>query len=135
MRMCGGMRLLLFSLSFFLLVFPVFPQVTSPGKPGGLVEEQDYAFAYGLFKDGLYQLAADQFDLFVKKYPASMKKVDATFLSIESRFQQQQFDKARRLFSRFVSDYPDSRHTDDASLRLGESFFRLQKNEAAVAPL
>lgn len=135
MRMCGGMRLLLFSLSFFLLVFPVFPQVTSPGKPGGLVEEQDYAFAYGLFKDGLYQLAADQFDLFLKKYPASLKKVDATFLSIESRFQQQQFDTARRLFSRFVSDYPDSRHTDDASLRLGESFLRLKKNEEALAPL
>ncbi len=135
MRMCGGMRLLLFSLPFFLILSPVFPQAANSGKPGGLVEEQDYAFAYGLFKDGLFQLAADQFDQFVKKYPASVRMVDAVFLSIESRFHQQQFDTARRLFSRFISDYPDSRYTDDASLRLGESLLRLKKNQEALVPL
>ncbi|KKU82491.1 MAG: Outer membrane assembly lipoprotein YfiO [Microgenomates group bacterium GW2011_GWA2_47_8] len=133
--MSGRMRLPILFSTFFVLASAALSQVNTSGKPSGLAEEQDYAFAYGLFKDGMYQLAADQFDQFVKKYPSSMKKTDAVFLSIESRFQQQRFDTAARLFGRFVAEYPNSRLTDDASLRLGESFLRLKKNQEALVPL
>ena len=133
--MSGRKRLPILFLCFILLAPALLSQVINSSKPGGLAEEQDYAFAYGLFADGLYQLASEQFDKFVEKYPASSKKIDAVFLSIESKFQQQQFDTAARLFSRFVKEHPDSRLTDDASLRLGESYLRLKKNQEAMVPL
>ncbi|MEX2117615.1 MAG: tetratricopeptide repeat protein [Bacteroidota bacterium] len=97
-----------------------------------MAEEQDYAFAYGLYGDGLYQLASVQFDAFLQKYPASLKRLDAFFLSVESRFQQQQFDTAAKLFARFLAEYPASRLSDDAHLRMGESHLRLNKPEMAL---
>jgi hypothetical protein len=39
-----------------------------------LAEEQDYAFAIGLYKDGVYQLAEEQLARFLRRYPSSLKK-------------------------------------------------------------
>ncbi len=60
MRRFGGLVLVL-----LFLVFPnyhLFAQTQQSGKTASLAEEQDYAFAYGLYADGLYQLATVQFD-------------------------------------------------------------------------
>lgn len=107
-------------------------QVPNAGVSASMAEEQDYAFAYGLYSDGLYQLAAEQFEQFLRKYPSSMKRLDAFYLSVECRFQQQQFDTAAKLFGRFLSEYPDSRLSDDALLRLGEAHIRVGKPDLAL---
>lgn len=107
-------------------------QSQNTSQSASLAEEQDYAFAYGLYSDGLYQLASGQFDAFLQKYPSSIKRLDAFFLSVECRFQQQQFDTAARLFARFLSEYPNSKLSDDAYLRMGESHLRLNKPELAI---
>lgn len=107
-------------------------QVPNGGRSASMAEEQDYAFAYGLYSDGLYQLAAEQFEQFLRKYPSSMKRLDAFYLSVECRFQQQQFDTAAKLFGRFLSEYPDSRLSDDALLRLGEAHIRVGKPDLAL---
>jgi len=130
MRRFGGLVLIL-----FFLFFPLYPSVSQTqqaGKSASLAEEQDYAFAYGLYNDGLYQLASVQFDSFLEKYPASLKRLDAFFLGVESRFQQQQFDTAAKLFARFLAEYPASRLSDDAWLRMGECHLHLNKPEMAL---
>ncbi|MEX1139473.1 MAG: tetratricopeptide repeat protein [Bacteroidota bacterium] len=130
MRIFGGLVLI-----SFLLLLPIrglYSQIPPAGNSASLAEEQDYAFAYGLYSDGLFQLASVQFDTFLEKYPASLKRLDAFFLSVESRFQQQQFDTAAKLFARFLADYPSSRLSDDAYLRMGESYLRLNKPESAL---
>ena len=40
-----------------------------PIPNANIAEQQDYAFADGLFRDGLFQIASEQLDKFVKKYP------------------------------------------------------------------
>ncbi len=128
-------RLILLQACMMLFPLALSAQVRNAEQTSALAEEQDYAFAYGLFEDGLFQLASEQFDRFVAKYPSSMKRIDATFLGIEARFQQQQFDTAARLFRKFLSEYPDTRLSDDAYLRLGESYLRIKKHEEALEAL
>lgn len=110
-------------------------QIVSSPSATKIAEEQDYAFAYGLYKDGLYQIAASQFDQFLRKYPSSLKRVDAFFLGIECRFQQEQFDSAAKLFAQFAREHPHSRLTDDALLRLGESNLHLRRPQEAITTL
>ncbi len=108
-------------------------QIEPPVSTPKIAEEQDYAFAYGLFSDSLYRLAGEQFDRFLTKYPKSIKVVDASYLAVECRFQEAQYDAAIRGFERFVRSYPNSRLSDDAWFRIGESYFRLKKFPSAVA--
>jgi TolA-binding protein len=49
-------------------------------------EEQDYAFAVGLYRDRMYRMAHEEFQKFVRTYPNSAKAMNARFLSIESLF-------------------------------------------------
>lgn len=117
------------------MVFPALlatAQIQPPVSTPKIAEEQDYAFAYGLYSDSLYRLAADQFDKFLAKYPKSIKAVDASFLAVECRFQEAQYDGAIRGFERFVRTHPHSRLTDDAWFRIGESYFRLRKYAPAI---
>lgn len=119
-----------------LLAFPALlatAQIQPPVSTPKIAEEQDYAFAYGLYSDSLYQMAAEQFDKFLAKYPKSVKAVDASFLAIECRFQEAQYDGAIRGFERFVRANPHSRLTDDAWFRIGESYFRVRKYAPAIS--
>ena len=77
---------------FLLFILLVSIDVPTPGRAqvsgSGIQEEQDYTFAYGLYQDKLYQLAADQFQKFIDHYPSSVRKPDAIFLYAECRFAQ-----------------------------------------------
>jgi TolA-binding protein len=73
-------------------------QDSSIQKIPSLAEEQDYAFAVGLYKDGVYQLADEQFVKFVQKYPLSLKRVEASFLQNECRFYSQKYPEAIKGF-------------------------------------
>jgi TolA-binding protein len=137
MNGCGvgpiGLVYLLFSFSFFL-VHPsqTNGQITSQQKATALVEEQDYAFAYGLYQDGLYQLAEEQLNKFLQKYPASLKKMDVMFLRGECFFSLQRFEDARLIFEEFLNTYPRGRLSDDAHFRLGELNLRLKQAQVAI---
>ncbi len=97
-----------------------------------VAEEQDYAFAYGLFRDGLFQNAAEQFGNFVKKYPASIKVQDAQFLHADCFFQMEKFGDAAREFSAFIRQYPASPFSDNARFKLGDTYARLKRTLDAI---
>ena len=70
-----------------------------PMPNSSFAEEQDYAFAHGLFKDGLYQLAGDQFEKFTRKFPQSPRVIDARYLRAECLFQLEQYPAASQTFT------------------------------------
>jgi len=97
-----------------------------------VAEEQDYAFAYGLYRDSLFQLAGQQFQTFVTKYPNSLKRQDAVFLGAECLFQSSQFQNAVTKYNEFIQQYPTSRLVPEAYLKLGQSHIRLKKTSEAI---
>lgn len=120
-------------LAFFLFLPSLADsQVLQQGKPAALVEEQDYAFAYGLFKDGLFQLAEEQLSKFLETYPGSARRMDVLYLRGECYFHQGLHDRAAREFEIFLSEYPRGRLSDDAHVRLGETYLKLRKSADAI---
>jgi TolA-binding protein len=131
-RLLAGVIVLVY-LAFQLMNQETFAQVASPPSAPSIAEEQDYAFAYGLYKDGMFQLAEQQFGRFIQHYPSSVKLPDALFLKAECVFQEGQYDVAVKELSSFVSRYPSSNLADDASLRLGDTYLKLNKSDDAIA--
>jgi TolA-binding protein len=125
-----------FKLFFLILTFGFFTasfaQEVSLQYVPTLEEEQDYAFAYGLYRDSLFQLADQQFQAFTSKYPNSIKRQDAEFLSVECLFQSSQFQTAEKKYNDFIQQYPTSRYIPEAYLKLGQSRIRLKRNSEAI---
>jgi TolA-binding protein len=103
-----------------------------PVPNSSIAEEQDYAFAHGLYKDGLFQIAAEQFDRFAKKYPQSVKLQDALFLHADCLFQLEQYPAAASELSSFVNQYPTTVLSDNARFRLGETYLKLKRSRDAI---
>ena len=90
----GHIKLMRHFLAFFFLFFAIaggtrevaFSQ-NLPAPNANIAEEQDYAFAHGLYRDGLFQIAAEQFEKFVQKHPQSVRIQDAQFLRADCLFQ------------------------------------------------
>jgi TolA-binding protein len=132
----------LFKLTFLFLlisiVVPGFPvpslaQNVTPQQTPTVAEEQDYVFAYGLYRDSLFQLAGQQFESFVTKYPNSFKQQEAAFLSIECLFRSSQFKIASIKYNKFIEQYPTSHYVPEAYLKLGQSRIHLKKSGEAIA--
>lgn len=122
---------IVFGFASFFFSPAIFAQ-TPPTPQSSVAEEQDYAFAYGLYKDGLFQLAVDQFDQFLQKNPSSLKYPDAHFLKMECLFQQGQFESAAKGFAEFVNRFPTSNLADNAYFRLGDTYGKMQRNQEAI---
>jgi TolA-binding protein len=98
----------------------------------GIPELQDYAFGYGLYKDGMYQQAFTELSKFVDNYPNSLRRPEATFLVADCAFKLGRYDEASQLFESFTQNYPNSSLRADAFFRLGESSFRSGQYEKAT---
>lgn len=120
-------------LLFIVSASPLDAQVSASAVSQSVAEEQDFAFAYGLYKDNLYQQALDQFNTFVEQYPKSLRRSEAEFLAIDCRYRLQQYADVIRLLTRYVNDYPASQLTDDAYFRLGETQLKLKNIPEAIA--
>ena len=123
-------------LGFLVVLMMGFPsELRSQNLPlpnSTIAEEQDYAFAYGLFRDGLFQNAAAQFASFVKKHPQSIKVQDAQFLHADCFFEMEKFGDAAREFSAFIKQYPASPFSDNARFKLGDTYARLNRKIDAI---
>ncbi|MCZ7555341.1 MAG: tetratricopeptide repeat protein [Bacteroidia bacterium] len=106
---------------FFLFLLSI---TTVSAQPASLREQQDYAFALGLFEDGSYHMALIKFRQFVADFPASDLRVDAEYYVAESQYQSAALSDAALAFARFQKDHPDSKLADDAGFREGEVYYR-----------
>ncbi|HTY35492.1 MAG TPA: tetratricopeptide repeat protein [Bacteroidota bacterium] len=103
-----------------------------PSPNANIAEEQDYAFAHGLYRDGLFQIAAEQFQRFAQKHPQSVRIQDALFLRADCLLQLGQFPDAAREFTNFINEYPNSVLSDNARFRLGDTYAKLKRDKDAV---
>jgi len=135
----SNLSLLFFQLLFLFtasgIFFSVSAQEISPNSFPSVAEEQDYAFAFGLYSDSLFQLAGQQFESFVQKYPKSIKRQDAEFLGAECLFQSLQFQSAITKYIQFIQNNPTSRYVPAAYLKLGQSDINIKKFSDAIAAL
>ena len=98
----------------------------------GIQEEQDYAFAYGLYQDRLYQLAADQFQKFIDQHASSSKRPDAILLYAECRFALGNYPEAISVYKSFAREFPREKLRPDALFRIGEANLKLQRYGEAI---
>ena len=85
------------------------PVFSVPSKPVPSEPEQrhkDYYYAYRMYQDSLFDLAAEEFVSFVDNNPGNANCSEALFLAGESLFRIWEFDKARAVYLRCAIEYP-----------------------------
>ncbi len=102
---------------------PSFAQVAG----GTVAEQQDYTFALGLYRDGQYHLAFDQFKRFLANYPSSRRTDEILFLSGECLLQEKMYDSALSNYQEVMQRFPGSSYFTRCELRSGEIYFQLNQ--------
>lgn len=96
-----------------------------------VAEQQDYSFAVGLYSNGQYQLALQQFDSFLKHYPSSAHADEVIFLSGESLMQLGQYNQAILKYTQVMDSFPESPYFGRAELRMGEIYLQIGRLDRA----
>lgn len=95
-------------------------------------ESDDFSYALKLYNEGFYDIAAQQFSLFVNKYPSSDRVPEAKFYLGLSLYNSKDFENARVEFQDMAVRYPDHTRAAEAWQKAGDSYLKLQKvSEAA----
>ena len=102
---------------------------------GTLAEQQDYTFAVGLYRDGQYALALQQFKNFLKNYPNASRSDEITFLCGECLIQQKLYDSALIYYQKVLAAYPSSSYFERCHLRLGEIYLQTDNFTRSEAEL
>ena len=110
------------------VLISVIPSISFSQVAGGTVaEQQDYTFALGLYRDGQYQLALQQFKTFLKNYPNSQRVDEITFLSGECLLQERMYDSALGEYEKVMEQFPSSSYFARSELRAGEIYLQLDR--------
>ncbi len=116
----------------FVALVEGFPSISLCQVAGGKVEEQqDYSFAVGLYRDGQYELALQQFRSLLKNYPNSQRIDEITFLSGECLIQMKMYDSALIDYRNVMENYPGSSYFTRSELRSGEVSVQLNEFDKA----
>jgi tetratricopeptide (TPR) repeat protein len=94
-------------------------------------EQRDFDYGERLFREGLYELSAIQFETFPDRYPTSPKSPDAQWMAAESLFRLKRFDAAREAYLRYILRFPDAKNPDLAQFRMAECFDHSGRTGAA----
>ena len=95
----------IFRIIFVLLIFTT---VIFGGR------EEDFNFALKLYKDGYYDLAAEQLSQFVESYPDDARIPQAYFMQGNAYYQIEKWRESNAAFLRVALQYPDSRYAPEA---------------------
>ncbi len=98
-------------------------------------EQSKIDFADGLFKRGMYDMAADEYRAYLEAYPEGAHRPAAMYRLGESQFFNGQFNEALDTFDRVLLAPPDSASRQAAALRKGEILLKLDKNTMAAEVL
>ncbi len=109
----------LYQAAIFTCIF-LTTAATSAQQPLPTSEARDFAVLYGLHRDGHDQLAFDEIQRFLKKYPSSPQREEVFFLSAECLRNMKQFNQAAQVYESFVREYPASTRAAECQFRLAE---------------
>lgn len=119
----------------------LFEKVTPAYRGKPQMERVQFMVAQSNFNEKNYSLAGYYFDRFVKNYPKSSKREEASFLSAYSYklaspvFSKDPTDtnKALEAFQSFINTYPDSEKIAEANQHYKELRYKLQKKYFEIA--
>ena len=94
---------------------------------------EDYRFAAGLYKQQRWDLAADAFRQFIKKYPNHERVPYARLYLGMTLVNADHLADARQVLREYARDYPRSKSLPDALYRVGECSYLLDDLKAADA--
>jgi TolA-binding protein len=93
---------------------------------GGADEATDlYDAASGFFNRDYFDLAAAEYEKFLKAYPNHELAAPARFFLAESYFQLKKIDTARTGFTHYLAKHPTGPHSPQAQYRAGETSYLL----------
>lgn len=112
---------------------PVRPAPSGATGGGALIEDPRSAYeaAYLEVTRGHYDLAADAFEAFIRKFPTSDLTDNATYWIGECRYAQRDFNRAVEAFVRLIDTYPNADKVPAAMLKLGYAFAEIGDTAAA----
>ncbi len=87
--------------------------------------------ANGLYQRGLYKLACEEYEEFLKTYPKHAKATDARYAYAVCRYRLREYDKAIPLFEKVLQDNRFDKR-DEAMTVLGHSYLTSGRNEKAL---
>ncbi|MBF0494496.1 MAG: tetratricopeptide repeat protein [Candidatus Omnitrophica bacterium] len=101
-------------------------------------ESEEFDFAGGLFSRGMYDMAAEEYQKFVKKYPVSTFRELAYYRIAESFFLGKSYSSALLWYGTYKGMFPDGQYFYNAKLREGQIFLILEdykKSEEVLSEL
>lgn len=100
----------------------------------GQESQSDRAFRYAerLYEDQLYDVAAEQYQLYLSEFPRGSHRPDAALNLGKSRFQLKQYDQARKAFQQVDLDFPGTSQAEEALWMVGEAYEQMGEWEEAA---
>jgi len=96
-------------------------------------ENAEFKLALGLYNDGLYELAEDQFKVFVEKFPSASLSIDARYYLGQCQLKRNNLAGARTTFHDFALRYSDNPKAPDAWWFVGEAFEQMRNYPEAAS--
>ena len=96
-----------FTVVTFLLLSVLYPYCSS-AQVANTKENRDYKYAAGLYAEGMYDLAAREFERFIQNYPSSGNIVYARFFIAGSYFYLKDFSKTIEITGRIRKESPSA---------------------------
>lgn len=92
-------------------------------------------FANGLFRQGKYNLAVDEYERFLKTAPEGPDRDDALYGLANARLFLGKYQDARAGFQKLLKDNPDYLNASTALFRIGETSYLLGEMDLALQAL
>lgn len=115
-------------LGLFLLLIGCFDARSQEAK-----ENSEFKLAVGLFKDGMYDLASEQFKNFIGAYPGTANGIEARYYLGLTEMKLKKYDEARITFQNFALAYVDHPKAPEAWFNVGEAFSALHNEREAAS--
>ena len=106
------------------------PPSTTP-RLAGASPTKTYEQAYGDYAAGLWDLAIDGFEAFLKDFPTATQADEAQFYIGRAYLQDAKYDKAVDAFDKVIRNYPASNNVPSAYFLKGVALRSLKQTDAA----
>jgi tol-pal system protein YbgF len=109
---------------------PPAPAPTTP-RLAGASPTKTYEQAYGDYAAGLWDLAIDGFEAFLKDFPTATQADEAQFYIGRAYLQDAKYDKAVEAFDKVIRNYPASNNVPSSYFLKGVALRSLKQMDAA----
>lgn len=96
-------------------------------------ESSEFKLAIGLYNDGMYDLAAEQFKNFIDAYPSTAQGIEARFYLGSTLMKLQRYEEARITFQNFALTYVEHPKAAEAWMSVGDAFLGLHNEREAAS--